>query len=400
MTKPHRLGRWLVLLGIGLCLASSDGLGQSQAVPAAPLIRVAIAQAIPEAQLTVRGRYRIVTLHTAETLQQGPSLKKAAVLPLVSGLRLGGVSLPVFGVRVEPERDASILVNGRRFRGAVEIIRRQDLTLLIVNHVELDQYLYGVLYHEVSPKWPLQVLKAQAIAARTYAIYQHLHNAGREFDVTADTASQVYGGRTSEKRKTNRAVNETRGLVLTYRGELFPAYYHATCAGRTEAAKELWQTDLPPLAGGVQCPYCTASPHYTWRANLDSDKLGRLLAAAGSHVGDVVAIEPVAYTPSGRLKQVRVRGSVSAVTLTGKRLRELIGANVLRSLTFTAELRHGTMRFAGRGWGHGVGLCQWGAFGLARQGATAAQILAYYYPGAAVTPLTTPITTPAHPRSD
>ena len=286
----------------------------------------------------------------------------------------------------------TVLVKGkeRRYRGAVDIIKTPEKKLLVVNTLGLEEYIQGVLYHEISHRWPLDAIMAQAVATRSYAVFQTLNNKTKEFDVYSDIYSQVYGGRTSEKYRTNLAVERTKGQVLTFQGKILPAYFHATCAGWTEDVRELWKhRNLPPLEG-VRCNACFFSPHRFWRKNMQLKDIQAAINNNGHDLDAISDITVVSTDSSGRIRELKItsrRGKV--VTVSGKDFRQWIGPNVIRSLKFRVVMRGYYCDFLGEGWGHGVGLCQWGAYGMARQRYDYRAILAHYYPGSALENLRT-----------
>jgi stage II sporulation protein D len=225
----------------------------------------------------------------------------------------------------------------------------------------------------------MEALKAQAIVCRTYAVYQMQENKSRDFDVTSDIYSQVYGGKTSERYRTNEAVDATKGQILTYQDKVFPAYFHATCAGHTEDAAVLWNIDIAPLKG-VVCNYCKDSPHFNWHLTLDRGELRQRLVNAGYKMGMIKNIEILGKNKSGRITNLNITTTTKDVSISAKAFRNIVGPNEIRSTNFTVNLSGDDLVFEGFGWGHGVGLCQWGAYFMATQGKTAEQILKFYYP--------------------
>jgi stage II sporulation protein D len=167
---------------------------------------------------------------------------------------------------------------------------------------------------------------------------------------------------------------------LAYQDKILPAYFHAVCGGHTEDASMLWNTELPPLKG-VACPYCKEAPHYQWHAVLSLPEIGDKLQAAGysayAHIKDIQMLNRDA---SGRLVNLKITTDTKEATLPTKDFRNAIGSNVIRSANFTVRLADRDAVFEGFGWGHGVGMCQWGAYFMAKQGSTYKQILLFYYP--------------------
>jgi stage II sporulation protein D len=260
---------------------------------------------------------------------------------------------------------------------------------MVINSIQLEDYLYGVLYNEVSHRWPMEVLKAQAIAARTFALYQARQNKLQPYDLRNDIYSQVYSGSDFERRSTTMAVDATKGKVLTYDGDLLPAYFHATCSGATEDSSSLWKVDLPPL-DGVVCDFCKESPHYWWIKDIPLWDLEKKLRACGYNIGRISSVKVLSKNKSGRVDRLEiVDASGGTVIMTGKDFRQMVGPNELRGTKFDVSVALGQLIVTGRGWGHGVGMCQWGAYGQAKQGKKADEILKYYYPGSEITALDT-----------
>lgn len=349
-------------------------------------IRVAVIRNASELSLTLRGSFQIKTLHTNEVLLKGRSLRSARVRPITSGIKINELTLKIYGINIKTERPGGIYLNKRRFRGDIDIIREADQTLLVVNDIDVEDYLYGVLRQEVSHRWPLEALKAQAVACRTFALYQHSVNVNRDYDLTCDIYSQLYGGKSSERFWTNRAVNRTMGEVLTYKGRLFPAYYHATCGGHTEDASKLWDINLPPLKG-VKDPFCQKSPHFQWKSEVSLRDIQAKLLNQGYELGRILSISLKGRDRSGRVEIVEIRHSRGETEVETSKFRLDIGPNVIRSTNFTLRINGPNAIFRGIGWGHGVGLCQWGAYFMAKRGYNYEEVLGHYYPGAKITDL-------------
>lgn len=347
------------------------------------LVRVAVAKDVPSVKIFVAGSYKIINAITREALSEGRYLRSTILTAADKGFRLGDAELNANVIEVESVGGARIYINDRIFRGEIRVLK-SNKGLVAVNTVELEGYLYGVVRNEVSTWWPMEAIKAQVIAARTYVLYQIKESKGKDYDVTADVGSQVYGGIFSEKWRTNRAVDLTRGKVLVYNGAIFPAYFHATCGGATFDAANLWNISLPPLKG-VKCDWCKKSPHYSWERWVPLKEAKTKLENAGYAVGDIEAFEVIKKDPSGRIMEIEVKGSQDTVDMSGKDLRSIIGADMLRSTNFKTTIIGDYIVFEGFGWGHGVGMCQWGAYYMSRAGKKAEEILNFYYPGSTIT---------------
>ncbi|MBI4433073.1 MAG: SpoIID/LytB domain-containing protein [Candidatus Omnitrophica bacterium] len=347
-------------------------------------VRVLVAENQKSLTLTVKGRYQIKLLPSLLTAAAGQKLKTASVAATPAGIRIGGKELKTPGFRIEPAANNDLWMNQSRFRGSLDVRKNPDGTLRVINRVPLEEYLYGVLHHEVAPWWPMEALKAQAVAARTYAVYQASVSQGVEYDLKSSTSSQVYGGSTRERYRTKKAVDDTKGQLLKYLGKVFPAYFHATCAGKTAGAQELWKINLPPIAGGVLCDHCQISPHYYWHAKIPLSEIEEKMNANGRRVGQVLNVEVVTQTPSGRAGSLQITGNAGSVLVAAKDFRVWMGGNRIRGAFFTVKAREDMADFDGKGWGHGVGLCQWGALGQALLGKTYKEILHFYYPGSEI----------------
>ena len=373
-----------VLFFLGLAFIVLGLIFISEAGPE-KIVRVAVITDSSLIKLTIRCPYQILALNTNEVLYEGRKFWRAKeVVPTESGIKIGKLDFKIYGIRLQPSRSPAIYLNGRKFRGAVDIIRQSNKKLLAVNHLDIEEYIRGVLYHEVAPWWPMEALRAQAVACRTFALYQARVNLRKDYDLVSTTFSQVYGGRTSERGRTSKAVRLTKDEVLTYKNKVFPTFYHATCAGHTENAARLWKIDIPPLRGR-ECQFCQRSPHFKWEKKVSLKHIEEALEKANFKVGLIKAIEVIDRSICGRITDLKIissRGNINKVN--SNRFRLAVGPNVIKSTNFTVQIKEKTAYFEGHGWGHGVGMCQWGAFFMARRRFNAEQILGYYYPEAKI----------------
>lgn len=270
--------------------------------------------------------------------------------------------------------------NRKPYRGSFIIFSGQGI-MMLVNKVELEQYLYGVLPFEVSTGWEEEVLKAQAVAARTFAIYNKLKNKTPEYDLDSNVNSQVYGGTGKETPSTNAAIDRTAGEVLAYNGEVIQAFFHANSGGRTASSLEVWGGALDYLPS-VDDPYSAKGRGYKWSAEISREKLSSMAAKAGFKAGTVYELFVQDKTESGRVKTLKLKGSEGEYVIKAKDLRAAAGVDQIRSTNFTVASQSDSFVFEGLGWGHGVGMSQEGAREMADEGWTYKQILMYYYKGA------------------
>jgi SpoIID/LytB domain protein len=241
----------------------------------------------------------------------------------------------------------------------------------LINEVNLDDYLLGVVPAEMPSSWPPEALKAQAIAARTYAYANLGKHAKDGFDVVDTTDDQVYSGIKAETSSSNAAVCATSGVVMTYQGNPICAYFHSASGGITENPESVWGKPLPYLRAVMD--YDQQSPHALWNRSFSVDQLESALAP---DLGKLLSIDVVSRSQSKRAYQLLVIGSRGAQITNAETVRRLLK---LPSTNFNVSCLDNAYLFTGRGFGHGLGLSQWGAKGLAEQGYNAPQILTYYY---------------------
>lgn len=349
-----------------------------------PIIRVLVLDNRDSISLAAKGTYRVYSV-PSEKLLTGGYILHTKVRASEQGIIFGSRELKFSKIRVTVPEESLIYLDGRSFRGTVDIIKKDNMKLSVINRITLEEYLYGVLYNEVSHRWPIEAIKAQGITARTFALYQARQNKLQDYDLTNDIYSQVYSGATSEKWSTTRAVKLTLGQVLTYKGDIFPTYYHATCGDKTEDAANLWNIDIEPLKGS-ECGFCKESPHYKWMKNIPLSEMEKKLGDNGYKVGKIKSVTIMARNKSGRVDKLEIKddSDVSCI-LTGKDFRRMMGPNDVRSTNFEPSINNDKLNLCGIGWGHGVGMCQWGAKGYAEHGKNVEEILKIYYPGAEVT---------------
>jgi stage II sporulation protein D len=375
------------VLIIMLCALAVFCAAPASAMDIPDKIRVSVASNADSIELSVRGGYSIVSSDNGRLLDKGHTFFNRKIEPAVNGISFGKNIFNANSIDIIPKEEPSIYFNKRLYRGILRIAKTRQQKLVAVNEINLEDYIKGVLYHEVSHRWPMEAIKAQAIASRTYAFYQVQENAHRHYHLYSDVSSQVYNGVYAERYRTNSAVDQTKGRVLLWKGKPVPAFFHSTCGGHTENASSLWKVDLPPLAG-TECSYCKNSPHFSWDYDMEIGTLEEALKSAGYMVGSSYSVNIVSRNRSRRVDSVIIKGHNYSESIKAKDLRHLVGPLLLKSTNFNVSVKNGRIYFKGKGWGHGVGMCQWGAFAMAKKKKTADEILAYYYPGAKVTRLT------------
>ncbi len=279
--------------------------------------------------------------------------------------------------------------------GVVHLVRKGK-GFSVLNRVDLEEYVKGVVPAEVSSTWHPEMLKAQAVAARTYALYQQMLSATREYDVVATVQDQVYRGKQGIDAGILRAVEETRGLVITYHDAPIYAAFSSTSAGLTEDAMNVWSKDYPYLKG-VECPFDLMSPYYQWKSSFKIDTLEQGLRQQGFSTGTITTMTPLSFSRGGRVATLRILHSGGELVLRGEELRKAVGYTIIPSTQFAIESIGRDVVLSGFGAGHAVGMCQWGAKELAELGYPFSTILRYYYPGTELQHMT--LTKPPTPPS-
>jgi stage II sporulation protein D len=293
------------------------------------------------------------------------------------------VSSDLRGQQPQLAADGTFAFGAKRWRGQPSTVP-VDGRLGLVTAIDVDQYLQGVVPLELSPSWPTAALEAQAIVARTYALAHR--TLSRPWDVLADDSDQRWGGVDAEAPAATAAIQATRGRVLGYAGGPATVFYSACCGGHTADASALWGASPIAYLRGVADGYCVPAPDYRWSRTVP---LARALAAFGDRIGgSLTGADLGPPDDSGRPHTVTLHGERDLTLAVGD-LRRTLGYDSVRS-TWLRSLRVDTTQAApalvieGSGRGHGVGLCQWGARFCAAAGASAAQILTFYFPGTAV----------------
>ena len=278
---------------------------------------------------------------------------------------------------IEPEDGGYVWIGNRWYRGKTQLILQND-GITAINHVDLEQYLYSVVGAEAVSSWPIEALKAQAVAARSYALYKRNKESNGIYDVDTTIGTQVYKGLDSEYTTTHEAVNSTLGQIMTYDEEVILAAFHSSSGGYTENVEDIWSSPLPYLRAVVD--YDHQSPVFEWQQVIPVSKIQSLVAG----IGNIRGLQPAKMTPRGRVITMQVTGDRGSTTVSGKDLRKVLD---LRSTLFRISTDGENLNVKGRGFGHGLGLSQWGAYYLAQQGINYHQILAHYYQSANLTNL-------------
>jgi stage II sporulation protein D len=343
-----------------LAVLASSGVAGAQT-----LVRVLLAD-VPAALVAFDGPHRGSLDGHAFATAQGLAWPVTAADDRlwIDGRDVGGV--------LDLTSDDGVVWNGRPYRGALRLSARAG-SVRVVNVLDLESYLRGVVPAEMQASWPLEALKAQAVAARTYTL--HHIDGRRDHDVCATVDCQVYRGRDAEHPATDGAIAATAEEVLTYDGVFARTFYHADSGGVIASSAEVWGADLPYLQAFQDV--ANVGPHSVWTARLDPRAVAAQLATVGVQVGTPQRLRVLETSVSGRVVRAEVSGSGGSAVLEGAALRMQLRAWGLKSTRFVMT---GDLTLRGQGWGHGVGMSQYGARALAVAGYGYAQILGFYYP--------------------
>ncbi|MCK4413195.1 MAG: SpoIID/LytB domain-containing protein [Candidatus Eisenbacteria sp.] len=443
-----RRGPWIssILLLCALCapLAPNGTLAGAAASPSRqdlgrraamePVVRIGLVCNATQAVVSCEGRVRVwrrgsrlrgsifvggtafriqavQMTHAAWAASRGvrPARDRGLILSIIHQGRLG--TFPEELIFEPLDEHQPLRVDGKAYRGEI-LARAAAGGVAIINAVHIEDYLRGVVPLEMgsSDGIPMAALEAQAVAARSYSLF-YLGRRMEEYgcDLLAGPEDQVYGGMAAERPRATRAVLGTRGIVAVYGGQPLRANYCSTCGGVTEANRAIWpgQQQLPYLRpvrdqDGTGHAHCSGSPYFRWEERWGCDELESIVlrhlpegvpAARGRTLGRLRDMVVTRRSASGRAQVLRVETDGGSFEVIGDRIRWVIrrpGGGLLRSSFLGKFRREGsgqgcTITLRGAGYGHGVGLCQYGAMEMARRGSTPAQILRHYYRGISLT---------------
>ena len=357
---------------------------QSSSAKALKIVRVLLADNQSQASIKHSGRVYVYT-QDLEKKYKVSSPGTLAVRFLGNGKVQAGSLQASQPIIIEPAKDTLLTWNDNIYAGKIFIVPAQN-TFLLVEHADLETYLYGVLPYEMSHSWPIEALKAQAVAARTYTLKTIENIKNKYFDLYSDVRSQMYKGGGKQYDSVRTAVDETKSQVLMFNQHLFYTYYHGNCGGRTDDVTS-WDTaakSIKPLSG-ASCAYDSHSKNYHWKSDIAYSKAAAYAKNAGLE-GKLKNIKIVRKTPSGRATLLSLHTSKGTKNVSCNKFRLAVGLKSCKIylISFTGK---GHIHFEGHGYGHGIGMCQDGAYGMAKAGKKYDQILKHYYPGSALVTL-------------
>jgi stage II sporulation protein D len=360
--------------GIGGTAPTPAGTRMTEGVPGQLKIGLAVAQADAVVGVLAPATVGGVRLEPGNRYRLSVAASGKLAIAIEGGRRVGSVSLPA---TIAPAGDAGVQVAGKRYRGDLSVIAAPGASgkLTVVNDVDVEDYLKGVLPAEMATGWPTQALQAQAVAARTYAIGNLGRRAALGFDLYPTVSDQVYKGMDAEADDCNAAVAATRGEVMTYAGKPINALFFSSSGGSTDDALATWGADLPYIKPVVDPD---GSPNANWQVVHTRDQVKQTLAKLGLNVGTPKAITVATRTPGGRARWLTISGDQGSVKVEAQKYRLTSG---LKSTKFDVTATGNGFQFQGGGYGHGLGMSQWGAHDKAKAGQDYRQILTNYYTG-------------------
>jgi stage II sporulation protein D len=380
-----------------------------------PLIRVGLAHNVESAEVSCAGGLSVTVFADSVWTERSPDASRWRFRAIEGGIEAigpwGAIPGPAGTVRIAPDGSAPVSFGGTPYRGEIEIFSAAPGSLSVGNILSVESYLLGVVPLEIGRRPPgeVEAVKAQAVAARTYAVAASGSRASGSFDVFPTVEDQVYGGIDAEEPVSRLAILETAGIIAEHGGEPITSYFHSCCGGRTEAREETWELpglpylrsvrDTPGGSPDLALSYCRDAADFTWTETWTGPEIAELVerhlpavasTPVGQPVGRVRDLRVTARTPSGRSRWLTVETDGGTYRVFGDRARWLLRrpgtGRILRSSWFELDVDRRGGRVArvvarGRGHGHGVGMCQHGALGMAREGYTYDEILKHYYGG-------------------
>lgn len=336
-------------------------------------IKVNILKTAYPVSIAAKSKIRVMDLRTRKVLMSGQNKKLTFVPDKLSS-----------NVLIE-SWDSPLIVNDKPYRGTIQLHNVAG-KLYVVNVVTMEEYLYSVVASEMSPSWPAEAIKSQAVAARTYAYY-HLQNKKPNsiYDLDSTTKFQVYKGMSVEGELANQAVRDTKGIIMSYENKPILALFHSTSGGSIIDNVYVWNGEDLPYLEDKKVPYGTSSPHYNWQTTVTLLEIQQLLNKKYRSIGPVTNLKFKKHNE--RVVEVLITHSNGRVKMSGNEFRMLFPNGKVKSQLFSARQNGKGLLLQGRGWGHGVGMCQYSAKEMAEKGADYRDILKFFYKDVTITTL-------------
>jgi stage II sporulation protein D len=354
-----------------------------------PNIRVLLHNNIKQIQIEINKPYSISGFKSNEILANRSNLTKS-VMYLESGdfrtrpLKSDSTyDAPKTFVKANENvsiftNNGFVKLNKSKYSGKLILVPKDNDRFSILEEIGIEEYLPGVIEGEMPLKWKDDALQAQVIAARTYAIYQRKTKSNALYHINKQDLA--YNGSYMNQTKTKKIVDKSRGTVMVYDWKLFPGYFHSTCGGHTEDINLVFNfKSIPPLSG-VDCGYCNKSKYYRWEKKIRKNDIEKKLNITKSKVKKIRNITTEEIGPGGHCSTIKIEHAGGIKRVNANDFRLMVGPNNLRSTSFRIKNNGSSFIFEGSGWGHGVGLCQYGTQDMAKSGFKWFEILRHYYP--------------------
>ena len=390
------LGLVFVFLSIALLVSCLSTDNNAEAVykydnylKSPPNIRVLLQDNIKEIQIEINQPFSISDFRSNELLANRANLIKSVMFLKSGNFRTRPLTPDsthnAATTFVKANGNVSIFTNNgfvklnkSKYCGKLVLVPKDDDRFSILEEIGIEEYLPGVIEGEMPSKWKDDALQAQVIAARTYAIYKRKIKSDALYHINIQDLA--YNGSYMNQTKTKEIVGKSRGTVMVYDWKLFPGYFHSTCGGHTEDINLVFNLkSIPPLSG-VGCGYCNKSKYYRWEKTLGKNEIENKLNLSKSKVKKIRSITTEKIGPGGHCSTIKIEHAGGTKRVNANDFRLIVGPNNLRSTSFKIKNNENSFVFEGSGWGHGVGLCQYGTQDMAKSGFKWFDILRHYYP--------------------
>lgn len=356
-----------------------------------PDIRVLLLKNVKKAEIEINSSFSISNMDSNSVLVQEATLPDSLLytsagsfhIEPVSPYSRSGISKLLKKtkgkIRITPQNNGYIRLNNSKYNGNLLLIPKKGGRFSVLEEINIESYLSGVVDSEMPAKWQDDAIFAQAVAARSYAIYKKTVNKDSQYHI--NKTDLAYKGSYKRLPRIKNMVNKSSGIVMVYNWELLPGYFHSTCGGHTEDINLVFGLkSILPLSG-VTCGYCNYSIHYRWEKEIKKNEIEKKLYNSRIYVKNLYDIEGAKIGPGDHCSTIRVKYSGGTKELNANDFRMAIGPNKLFSTAFKVKNNGNSLIFKGKGWGHGVGLCQYGTQNMAKSGYKWSDILKHYYPG-------------------
>ena len=354
-----------------------------------PDIRVLLQDNIKETEIEINLPYSVTDFNSNETLVTGTKLNRSVIYFKSGEFRTRPIStdstyknFTTFAIANGNvciiTKNGFVKINKLRYSGKLILVPRDNNRFSVIEEIGIEEYLPGVIEGEMPIKWKEDAIQAQVIAARSFAIYKRKIKGNALYHI--NKLDLAYKGSYMNQSRTKNIVDKFSGTVMVYNWELFPGYFHSSCGGHTEDIKHVFNLkSIPPLSG-VDCSHCNKSKYFKWKKKLEKNEIENKLGATKNKLERIHSLFTEEIGPGGHCSTIKIVHAGGTKRINANDFRILVGPNDLRSTAFRVKDKGSSFVFEGSGWGHGVGLCQYGTQDMAKSGFKWFDILKHYYP--------------------